>query len=181
MRARNQLPPTALLPGLTGLVVMVPEAEIYVPAAHITLLAPFGADCRPTEAELDEVARFCKASASFAFSLDGEATFPDGTRYLTPSPRTRFSRLTHDLHQLFPEYPPYGGTFDLVVPHLTIPSRLTVPRTAGLPDVLGERLAAEPVESYAEEVVLLRRDGDGDGDGPRYTRLDVFPLGSSAA
>ena len=44
-----------------------------------------------------------------------------GTVYLAPSPAAPFRQLTHELFRRFPEHPPYGGAFDDVVPHLSVP------------------------------------------------------------
>jgi hypothetical protein len=98
--------------------------------------------------------------APFSYQLTEESTFPDGTRYLSPTPASAFSRLTHRLHRLFPEYPPYGGAFDLVIPHLTLPDvALSMPL---------------PIEAHAQEATLLHFDGS-------FHVRASFPFGSSAA
>jgi hypothetical protein len=74
---------------------------------------------------------------------------------------SRFSRLTHALHQLFPEYPPYEGMFDLVVPHLTVPD-----------DAVVREL---PLQAHTRVATLLHREDDV------FTELATFPFGSSAA
>lgn len=143
----------------TGLVIMVPEAKGIVPAAHITLLAPFNPD--PTDGELAELEELLAEQAVFDAELTGVSQFPGGNRYLVPEPATRFSRLTHALHRHFPEYPPYEGRFDLVVPHLTIPE------DAGVGPL--------PIRFQVRTATLLRRDG------AEFTELAAFPFGSSAA
>lgn len=154
------MPPT-LLPTITGVVLMVPEARSITPSAHITILAPFGRDPGPTPAELADVEEFFAEQAPFDYRLTEVCEFPGGVRYLAPEPVTRFSRMTHALHQLFPEYPPYGGEFDLVVPHLTIPDDAAV--------------GPLPIAAHARQATLLHHE-----DGV-FTELATFPLGSSAA
>ena len=149
------------LPTITGVVLMVPEARAIVPSAHITILAPFGEDQDPTPGELAEVEKFFADQPPFAFELTQVCTFPSGLRYLAPEPATAFSRLTHGLHQLFPEYPPYGGAFDLVVPHLTIPDEAEV--------------GTLPIQAHAREASVLHLE-----DGV-YTEVATFPFGVSAA
>lgn len=144
---------------ITGVVIMVPEAKSIVAAAHITLLAPFASE--PTDGELAELEDFFAEQAVLDFELTGVSQFPGGERYLVPEPAARFSRLTHALHRLFPEYPPYEGRFELVVPHLTIPD--------------GAVVGPLPLRSQARTATLLRRQGDV------FTELASFPLGSSAA
>ena len=152
--------PTSL-PPITGVVLMVPEARSITPSAHITILAPFGQDLDPTPGELADVEEFFAGEAAFTYQLTQVCTFPDGLRYLSPEPATRFSRMTHGLHQLFPEYAPYGGAFELVVPHLTIPDDAVV--------------GTLPINAHALEATLLHHE-----DGI-FTELASFPFGASAA
>ena len=151
-------PPSALT---TGIVVMVPEARSVVAWAHITLLAPFGTDQEPTSDELAELERYFADQPPFPYELTQLCRFPTGISYLSPEPVARFSRMTHDLHQLFPEYPPYAGQFDLVVPHLTVPDN------AAIPDL--------PIRAYAREATVFHLE-----EGV-YAELAAFPLGASAA
>jgi hypothetical protein len=149
------------LPTITGIVLMVPEARAVVPSAHISILAPFGAQQAPTPGELADVEEFFAEEMPFDFELTQVCTFPSGLRYLAPEPVIAFSRLTHGLHQLFPEYPPYEGKYDLVIPHLTIPDDATV-------DTL-------PIRAHARAATLLHVE-----DGV-FTELATFPFGTSAA
>lgn len=149
------------LPVITGIVLMVPEARAVTEHAHVTLLAPFGADQGPTPGELAEVAEYFADQAPFEYRLTDVAEFPDGTRYLAVDPAARFRRMTHDLHRLFPEYPPYAGTIEVVVPHLTIPADAVV--------------GPLPIVCHAREATLLHVE-----DGA-YTERGSFPLGASVA
>ena len=149
------------LPLITGVVLMVPEARAIVPTAHITILAPFGKDHDPTAGELADVEGFFADQTPFDFRLTEVCTFPDGTRYLSPEPAARFSRMTHALHQVFPEYPPYEGRFDIVVPHLTIPDDAVV--------------GTLPIHAHAREAMLVHVE---DGE---FSELASFPFGTSAA
>jgi 2'-5' RNA ligase len=148
---------------MTGIVILVPAAEAYADHAHVTLLAPFGRDSRPTPDEVGELARFFADVTPFDFTITGESRFPSGIRYLVPEPASTFSRLTHRLHRLFPEYPPYGGEFEIVVPHLTIPD--------------GVDAQPLPVQVQAREATLLHHDATRD----HASVLARFPFGTSAA
>ena len=149
------------LPRMTGIVLMVPEARAITPYAHVTILAPFGKDADPTSGELADVEEFFAGQTPFDFRLTEVCTFPGGGRYLAPDPAARFSRLTHALHHVFPEYPPYGGEFDIVVPHLTIPDDA----------VVGEL----PIRAQARVATLLHHE---DGE---FREIATFPFGTSAA
>jgi hypothetical protein len=146
---------------ITGVVLLVPEARAITPFAHITILAPFGKEGDPTSGELADVEEFFAKQAPFEYQLTQVCTFPDGGRYLAPDPASRFSRMTPGLHQVCPEYPPYEGAYDLVVPHLTIPD-----------DALVGEL---PIQTHARVATLLHHE---DGE---FTELATFPFGTSAA
>lgn len=148
-------------PVITGVVVMVPEVAPFAPSGHITLLAPFGRDAEPTADEIEEVARFCADVTPFDFALTELAQFPSGTSYLCPDPAATFRRLTHQLHRLFPEYPPYEGVFEGVVPHLTVPADVTLPPL--------------PLTCHARAATLLHHDADG------FHVRRTFPFGTRAA
>ena len=144
------------------LVVPIREAESLVRHAHITLLSPFAAKEDLTDgvlAELDLVFADC---VPWSFRLAEVAQFPGGTTYLAPDPLAPFRSLTHELFRRFPEFPPYGGQFDDVVPHLSVPD--------------GFRLRA-PITAYARTAVLWWYD---DVEGPAGV-LATFPFGTSAA
>lgn len=149
------------LPEMTGVVLRVRELDTIVPYAHITLLAPFGADGGPTSDEMDDLERFFADVAPFPFDITGESRFPEGARYWCPEPVATFRRLTHDLHRAFPEYPPYQGAFASVVPHLTVPD------DAASFD--------HEFRVHVREATLLHHDESG------FTELRSFALGTSAA
>lgn len=153
--------PQTFLPVITGIVLMVPEARAITPWAHITILAPFGRDQDPTREELADVEEFFAEEMPFDYELTQVCTFPSGVRYLSPEPVGAFSRLTHKLHQLFPEYPPYEGAFDLVIPHLTIPDDAVV--------------GPLPIRAHARVATLVHVE---DGE---WTELATYPFGTSAA
>jgi hypothetical protein len=173
---------------VTGLVIPVRDADRIVrpralelgqpwipragtPVAHITLLTPFLAERDVKAGVLDELDGYFADVTSFGFALTEVCEFPDGTTYLSPEPADVFRRLTVGLHRLFPECPPYGGVFDDVVPHLSVPLR---------EDEDASRLRTNlrrtlPLNVLAVEAQLLQlRDGEAEV-------LATFPFGSTAA
>jgi 2'-5' RNA ligase len=121
---------------ITGIVIPVVEADRLVQSAsdaprrlpgfdvvpaHITLLAPFLSEDLIDDRTWDVLGRFFADITPFGFDLNEVCEFPSGVTYLAPEPASTFRRLTAELHRLFPEFPPYGGEFDEIVPHLTIP------------------------------------------------------------
>jgi hypothetical protein len=120
-------------------------------AAHITLLAPF----MPREAIHDgvigELDHFFADVISFGYRLAEVSEFPSGPTYLSPEPSDIFRRLAHGLHRLFPEFPPYGGQFGEIIPHLSVP----LPDgedTASLRTAVRRKL---PIEAHATEAALV--------------------------
>ena len=89
--------------------------------AHITLLGPWAK--RPSAKDLARVADIAAAVAPFEIKLAEVSEFPDGTLYLGPEPDCQLRELTSRLATAFPEFPPYGGRYGDVVPHLTLDRR----------------------------------------------------------
>ena len=144
----------------TALIVAVPEAEAAVgdvrrqhdPSAalgvpaHLTILFPFLDPDAIDEAAIDEV---LAAHTAFDFELVSVESFPDGGTYLAPTCAERFVALTESVWRRWPGNPPYGGTFDTVVPHLTLST---------------EPLECElelPIAARADAVTLIEEQAGG--------------------
>ena len=112
--------------------------------AHVTVLYPFGSQV--SQALLTEVgARF----ASFEFELAELRRFP-GTLWLRPERSEPFVAMIEAFAGAFPAFPPYGGEFEDIVPHVTVAhgdERLF----AGIERQLAPLL---PIRSRATEVAL---------------------------
>jgi 2'-5' RNA ligase len=142
-----------------------PSASFGVPP-HITLLYPFA-----PLAELDDLSR-ARLGALFArqepIRVDFQRTawFGDDVVWLAPEPSEPFVRLTSEIFDAFPDYPPFRGAFDTVVPHLTIGDN---GEGAGRTSSLGALKAAEqavsallPLSATADRAYLMageRRPG----------------------
>ena len=146
------------------LVVPVPEAVGVVPDAHITLLSPFATKEELTDGLLGELEEFFADVVPFAFRLTDLAQFPGGTLYLSPEPVAPFRSMTHELHRLFPEYPPYGGQFDDVIPHLSVPA------------TTADEAVRMPITANARGVQLWWLNDDR-----TIEVLETFPFGTTAA
>ena len=70
--------------------------------------------------------------------------------WLTPEPAEPFVRLTEAIVERYPEYPPYEGTHDRLIPHLTVAYHHDVTRDVDVQ--LRHRL---PIKAHASEVVQL--------------------------
>jgi 2'-5' RNA ligase len=83
-----------------------------------------------------------------------EVTFPRLERFselvwLAPEPAEPFAAMTEAMLERFPEYPPYGGIHDRIVPHLTV-AKSQLDETAALVEPL------LPLRSRVETVVLYQ-------------------------
>ena len=95
-----------------------PVAVLGVPA-HITIIYPFIPPevFRPCDhASLEEL--FAHVDP-FEFALADVRRFPQAT-YVAPNPAAPLVDLTEPVVSRFPQYPPYGGRFAEVIPHLTV-------------------------------------------------------------
>ena len=86
---------------------------------HVTILYPF-LPCaplgRPVRTELAAIAR-----GVVAFDVRFERVRRlDGLIWIEPEPADGFLALTESVVARWPDHPPYAGTFDEVVPHLTV-------------------------------------------------------------
>jgi hypothetical protein len=118
---------------VSAFIVRVPEAEPCVGAlrerfdasvklgvpSHITVLAPFMPPQLITTAVLRRAQQALSAVPAFSFSLSQVHRFP-ATAYLAPEPVAPFIALTKSLVHEFPEYPPFAGEFETIIPHLTV-------------------------------------------------------------
>ena len=162
----------------TALVLLLPELEPLIGAwrrrytgdgvrgmpPHVTLIGPF-ADSSEVDDLLERLGRVLAAFAPFEVALRGTARFP-GLLYLRPEPAEAFVAITQALVRAFPDFPPYAGEFDEIVPHVTV--------AQADDDVLAaadQELDAQlPVKSRVERAWLVE---DTPGGWRRHT---AFPL-----
>jgi 2'-5' RNA ligase len=128
----------------TALICHVPEAEPFIgkfrerfdpPArrnvpAHVTILYPFMPPADVDDGVIAQLRAVAESVPRFGFRLKDTRRFTVGSLYLAPEPGASFSRLTDAVYRAFPDYPPFGGKFDTVVPHVTV--------AHGDPQTLGE-------------------------------------------
>lgn len=165
----------------SALVLPVPAADHCIGAlrrkfgqsgmpAHITVLYPFISAASISSDVVYGLREVFSGFEPFAFELSEIGWFEDRVLFLAPTPRAPFEELTALLVKRFPNYQPYRGAFDEIIPHLTIgeggrPTRL---RRTSLQ--LSRQI---PITAVAEEVFLMVPDPS------RHWQLcQSFPLGS---
>jgi 2'-5' RNA ligase len=168
----------------TALVVLFPELEPLIGelhrrhtpggaeglGPHATLIVPFADTPTGVEA-LDLVARTVAQFPPFGVALSRMAVFPragdePATLYLVPEPAEKLVALTEALMRAFPEFPPYGGQFDEVVPHVTVAQG----EDELLRQIERQVAAGLPVAAHADRVWLVEHAPSG------WRRRSAFPL-----
>lgn len=93
--------------------------DLLIPP-HVTLAIPF----QPLESVSAEVVRrltrFFEETFEFDFELNAVRWFDNNVVYLEPSNAEAFRSITERLQELFPDFQPYGGMHDSVIPHVTL-------------------------------------------------------------
>ena len=153
----------------SALIVAVPEAEPLVQAlrerfdssaalgvpAHITILYPFVPPHEITPEVLAELRDLFARCAAFEFALTELRRFPEYL-HLFPSPPEPFKALTYAVVERFPGYPPYGGAFPEVIPHLTVAGEIEAKRLDDIEyEFMRQHGAQLPVQAKVSEVWLL--------------------------
>ena len=152
----------------TAFIVRVPEAEGHVASlrsrfdasihlgvpAHITVLVPFMAPDQITQSVLVQIQAALSQVPSFAFSLCHVPRFP-ATAYLAPEPAEPFIALTEALVRTFPEFPPFRGEHESIVPHLTVANGNASEAEVAATELQAVVQSKGPVSSVCSSVSLL--------------------------
>jgi hypothetical protein len=96
----------------------------------------------------------------FDFDLGRVGRFPQGVLYLAPDQPGPFVELIEAFSREWPQYPPYGGAYDTVIPHLTVWFARLVPqliwgRDPEPPGLADELATALPIRASARSVDLV--------------------------
>jgi hypothetical protein len=127
--------------------------------AHVTLLAPCPADAPALAEVLD-------STPAFEVEFRELRRFTEvPTLYLAPEPAKPFLQLVEALVARLPDWPPYGGLHDTIVPHLTV--------TQGPAEDEAEEEVAQalPLRGRAREALLLAEVAAG-----RFEPAERFPF-----
>ena len=121
--------------------------------AHVTVLYPFVPAASLTSAIRKVLAGIASAESRFTVRFERVEQWP-GVVWLAPEPTAPFATFMDATWAAFPEYPPYGGTIEEVIPHLTIAEGSSADgdavRAAVLPHLPFER-AISAITVIAEE------------------------------
>jgi 2'-5' RNA ligase len=171
----------------TALICRVPEAERYVAhyrqrfdpsarrnvPAHVTVLYPFMAPEEVDADVLERLTQIARAVPSFEYRLAETRRFPVSL-YLAPQPDAPFAALTDAVHRAYPDFPPFAGKFDTVVPHVTV-AHGDDPQLCEIEIELRIAMATGgAVKARCHEMVLIENSSG------RWEEMRRFALGASA-
>jgi hypothetical protein len=140
----------ALVVPFTGLPDIVTDwLERTVPTKPSHGMPPHVTVLYPSPGDVVGIAETLWDFSAFDVDFHRLDRFP-GTLWLAPEPAAPFRELTNRLVERYPEYPPYGGSFAEVIPHLTVAQ-------AELDEAAGAIADWLPLRARAESALLLER------------------------
>ena len=122
--------------------------------AHVTVLFPFMDPALITPEVLARAQRALNRTPSFSFSLNEVGRFPE-TAYLAPEPAAPFVAMTMALAKAFPEFPPYGGEHQGVIPHLSVAHGSASDADAAASELQARLRASGPLHATCSSVALI--------------------------
>jgi 2'-5' RNA ligase len=170
--------------GSTAIVVLTPEAEPHAGftyrehsnagrdgmTPHVTLFVPF-VPAGEIDEDIDErLRRVVGRFQAFDYQLRRFEYFERGVLYLAPEPSRPFIDLVLALTAEFPDYPPYEGIYEEVVPHVTVAESQDRELLDRIRSELEPRL---PIDCRAEATTIVERGAD-----LRWRRRTSYALGS---
>jgi 2'-5' RNA ligase len=168
----------------TALICRVPEAERYIghyrqrfdPSArrnvpaHVTILYPFMAPELVSASVLATLQSIADSVRCFDYRMAETRRFPVAI-YLAPDPDASFAALTEAVFRAFPDFPPFEGKFDTVVPHVTV-AHGDEPLLCEIEVELRIALGGAGVRARCSELVLIENSSG------RWEQMHVFALGA---
>jgi 2'-5' RNA ligase len=150
----------------SGLVLLTPALDdrfgdlraVHDPAArqgmpaHATVLYPFMDPKLITPQVRARLAEAIAGAGRLELTFAKAGRFPEAL-WLAPEPTAPMVALTRAIAAAFPDYPPYGGQFETVIPHVTIAMGEGLDLGALEPEV--RRRLSPPIVQSVESVSLF--------------------------
>jgi 2'-5' RNA ligase len=168
----------------TALICRVPEAERYIAhhrqrfdpsarrnvPAHVTILYPFMEPPLVDDEVVATIAGIARSVPCFNYRLARTERFPVAL-YLAPDPGEPFATLLQRIFRAFPDYPPFEGKFETVVPHVTV-AHGDEPLLCEIEVELRIAMPGAGVQARCSELVLIENSSG------RWEPMHVFALGA---
>ena len=150
----------------SGLVLLVPALEPKIddlrarhdPAArqgmpaHITVLYPFMDPVKIGPTQRNRLAEVIRGFQPFDLTFQRIGRFPEAL-WIQPDPTEAIIAMVQAIVAAFPDYPPYRGQFETVIPHVTVGLGDSFELAAVEPEL--RRRLADPVRQRVEAVALF--------------------------
>lgn len=159
-------------PAVSGWRERLDRAATWGVPAHVTVLYPFAPPSAIDEHVHRALAEAVASVSLFRAQWRRTAWFGDDVLWLAPEPESSFRALTAAVWRAFPDYPPYEGQFDDVVPHLTLGHDAPLDDLRAAERDVGTRL---PIFMDVTTVQLIH----GSTAPGSWRTLADFPLGAA--
>jgi 2'-5' RNA ligase len=170
--------------GQTGLVLLIPDLDplvgrwraLYDPVtahgmpSHVTIVYPWKPAATITTSDRIALAELARSQKPIELSFAGFGRF-DETLWLDPQPTSPIRRLVDAVVAHWPDYPPYGGQFTVVVPHLTVSDGRDPESVQHVVDDLEPQL---PLTTSVRELTLMCCTSN------RWSLDSSYPFGGAA-
>jgi hypothetical protein len=163
-RSTHQMEFTALIVPMNRVDQQIDDLRHIDPAAgfglpaHVTLLYPFGPVDQIDTTVISRLRALFAAHRPFAVEFRCIRWFGDDVLWLAPEDSGPFVAMTEAVVAAYPQWQPYGGAFETIIPHLTVDSSEAADGLASV----GELRAAEaaligrlPLRDTADRVLLM--------------------------
>jgi 2'-5' RNA ligase len=137
----------------------------------VTILFPFMPPSEVDARVIGTLAAAISAIPRFTASFESTGWFGTDVLWLAPKPAAVFGALTTVVSDAFPDYPPFGGRHEVVIPHLTVGHAVVAERA--LQDAEARVLRCLPIRADVTEVALWCGTDVPGG----WRRMTGFPLG----
>jgi 2'-5' RNA ligase len=169
----------------SALIVTIPEAEAFVAQhrdqfddaaafgipAHVTVIFPFVPPREINARVIETLESAISTVPRFRAGFESTGWFGTSVLWLAPTPAAAFGALITAAADAFPDYPPFEGRHEVVIPHLTVGHVAT--SEGDLQEAEAQVLRQLPIRANVTEVALW---GGTDVPGG-WRRLMGFPLG----
>jgi 2'-5' RNA ligase len=143
--------------------------NLHVPP-HVTLAIPFQPLESVTAEVVQQLTRFFEETLAFDFELNHVRWFGTNVVYLEPSNAESFRSITEQLQRMFPDFHPYDGVFESVIPHVTLSEHGTLADRR----IMGRQAPKyTPISARASHVWLMSNERERD----EWAIVKVFHLG----
>jgi hypothetical protein len=140
---------------------------------HVTLAIPFLPVQSVTSDVVLRLSTFFNETSAFDFELSEVRWFDTKVVYLAPSNVEKFLLIIETLQKMFPEFHPYDGEFDSVIPHVTLSENGSLADRRALGRLAPKYL---PIPARASHVWMMSNERRTD----EWSIVKIFPLAAAA-